>query len=298
MKCTRPIYGFRSKVLNPTAKRGVVFTERDGLTHATLTLPCGKCLGCRMEYARQWAVRCDHELRLHEVSSFLTLTYDEEFVPYSPSGLQTLVIEDTQKFWKRLRLEVGKLRYFMCGEYGSKTLRPHYHALVFGWSPGDRLFYGDSKGGAPMYTSRLLDQVWGLGRCTVQDADWNTANYVARYVTKKQVDRDDGSDDRRPEFLTMSRRPGIGSAFASEYLEGWFSQGFLVSNGHRMKPPRYYENLAKGYSKVLLQEAKRKRAEVGAEMEFKRVAGSEVSHHSVEVVRESKLRTLSRDGVD
>lgn len=299
MQCTRPVHGYYARRQNPTGKRSVVFTQSSGFTDLPVTLPCGKCLGCRMEYARQWAVRCEHEIRSHEHSCFVTLTYDDASVPYTADGLMTLSLDDVTKFWKRLRKRLGrKVRFFQCGEYGGKTQRPHYHALVFGWFPDDVVSNGNSNSGEPLYTSKFLDDVWGYGICTVQDATWRTANYVARYVTKKLVNPDDASDSRRREFLTMSRKPGIGNAWATDRLEEWFSRDALVSNGREMRPPKYYEGLLEKRCPELLSIVKSQRRKVAAEVEYKRVTSDSVTHHSTEMVREAKLRTLTRDDVE
>lgn len=304
MQCTRPVHGYYAKRANRMEGgrpvRSVVFTQAAGFTDMPVSLPCGKCLGCRMEYARQWAVRCEHELKLWESNCFVTLTYDEKCVPHTDSGLQTLSLRDVTLFWKRLRKQLGtRIRYFQCGEYGETTGRPHYHAIVFNWWPADCVRDGGkSKSGEDLYRSKMLEEVWGYGRCTVQVANFKNANYVARYVTKKLVNPSDGSDDRRREFLSMSRRPGIGHYYAEAHLEEWYARDELVSNGVTMRPPKYYEGLLAKRSEKLLSFVKSQRAKVASEVESKRVQSGGVTHHSVEVVREARLNSLKRDGVD
>lgn len=296
MQCTSPVHGYYARRANPSGKRGVVFVQSDGFTDMPVTLPCGRCLGCRMEYARQWAVRCEHEIKSHSANSFLTLTYNERSVPYTRDGLMTLDLADVTKFWKRLRKRLGlRLRYFQCGEYGDKTERPHYHALVFGWYPRDVVYHGDSGAGEKLFRSKFLDDVWGFGNVAVQEASWRTANYVARYVTKKVVDTHDPTDSRRPEFLTMSRRPGIGHEWATVYLDEWYARDALVANGKEMRPPKYYEGLLEKRSPELLSFVKAQRRKVAAEVEYKRVTSTGVTHHSTDAVREARLQTLKRD---
>lgn len=298
MQCTRPVHGYYAQRANPTGKRSIVFTQGKGFTDMPVTVPCGKCLGCRMEYARQWAVRCEHEIKSHSENAFVTLTYDDKAVPYTDDGLMTLSLDDVTKFWKRLRKSLGiKLRYFQCGEYGGKTHRPHYHAIIFGWYPADCVRYGDSGSGEPLYESRVLTDVWGYGRCTVQEATWRTANYVARYVTKKVVNPDESVDSRKREFLTMSRRPGIGHNYAQGFLEEWFARDELIGNGVAMRPPKYYESLAEKRFPEVLSFVKTQRAIAAAEAERKRVE-SHVTLDSIERVGESRLTMLKRDGVD
>lgn len=297
MQCTSPIHGYYARRTNPTGKRSVVFTQAEGYVDKPVSLPCGKCLGCRLEYARQWAVRCEHELKLREENCFITLTYDDEWVPKSPSGLLTLSLDDVTKFWKRLRerVEPLRIRYFQCGEYGETTGRPHYHAIVFGWWPADGLRDGDSSSGEQLFSSKFLEEVWGYGRCTVQEANFKTANYTARYVTKKQVDKKDGSDDRMREFLTMSRKPGIGHDWAMRYMEHWYSRDRLVSNGHEMRPPAYYDRLCAKRMPWLEKFVKAERRKSAAEVEYKRVTDTQVSHHAVAVVRAARTFNLKRN---
>ena len=108
----------------------VVSVERKGkgAVVRTLTLPCGQCVGCRLERSRQWAIRCMHEAQLHERNSFVTLTYKGD-VP--DEGLR---YRDFQLFMKRLRKYASgqQIRFYMCGEYGDEKGRPHFHACLFG----------------------------------------------------------------------------------------------------------------------------------------------------------------------
>jgi len=103
MPCYSPITGYRSKEINPTGKRSIVFNpakaeQRD----QALQISCGQCIGCRLERSRRWAVRCMHEAQMHRYSCFLTLTYSDEFLPSDG----TLVLKDFQDFMKRLRKRV------------------------------------------------------------------------------------------------------------------------------------------------------------------------------------------------
>src|SRR4051794_29862641 len=104
MPCFRPLKGYRARVTNPdTGKRSIVFNARKGFNDLPVDLPCGQCIGCRLERSRQWAIRCSHEAKLHEENCFITLTYAPEHLP--PGG--TLVVKDFQDFMKRLRFEFG-----------------------------------------------------------------------------------------------------------------------------------------------------------------------------------------------
>lgn len=145
-------------------------------------LPCGQCIGCRLDYSLHWAVRCMHEAQMHDENCFLTLTYSDEHVPSSGS----LDKGALQKFWKRLRKRFPerRIRYFACGEYGERLHRPHYHACVFGFDFPDRELFM-MREGIPLYTSEALAQCWPFGFCSIGDVTFESAAYVARYACKK-----------------------------------------------------------------------------------------------------------------
>ena len=115
MVCLSPLEAWYSKELNVTGKRSLVFDKREALTGIPVKIPCGQCIGCRLQKSLDWAVRCVHEKSLHEESSFVTLTYDDEHLPANGS----LVYRDFQLFMKRYRKITGSgVRFLMCGEYG------------------------------------------------------------------------------------------------------------------------------------------------------------------------------------
>jgi len=218
-------------------------------------LPCGKCIGCRIEKSRQWAIRCCHEAQTHERNCFITLTYSDENIPYGRSLDKT----DLQKFFKRLRKRVGKFRYFACGEYGDDNNRPHYHAILFGVDfCFDRKFHSNAPSGFPQFMSQTLTDEWGLGRCTVSAFSYANAAYTARYVIKKQTGAQADSYIRanlangdfvqvEPEFAIMSLKPGIGSEWYNQFSADVFPSDYLVHQGKKHSVPRYYsDKLKKG----------------------------------------------------
>lgn len=148
-----------------------------------MKIPCGKCPGCKLEQSRQWAVRCLHEKRLHTESCFVTLTYDDAHLP--PGN--TLVKADLQNFLKRLRHDTGPgLRFFACGEYGSKTLRPHYHLLLLNSDFADKKLI-KSGSAYNLYGSARLSKLWPFGHHALGDVTFESAAYVARYCMKKKT---------------------------------------------------------------------------------------------------------------
>lgn len=202
-----------------------------------LNLPCRKCLGCKLDYARSWTDRMLLEYQDTKKAVFITLTYNDASLPVSDLGFMTLHKPDVQLFMKRLRreLEPLKIRFFLAGEYGGTTHRPHYHAILFGVDmtnfPDSRVLKYDNIG-LPVYTSDALARIWSHGFVSLAPATYNTFAYVSRYMLKKQGPKSyqmrcnwedysyDGLIDKPtqlavPEFNLMSRMPGIGI----KYLE-------------------------------------------------------------------------------
>ena len=207
-----------------------------------ISLPCGRCIGCRLERSRQWAVRIMHESKMHDESSFVTLTYDNEHLPSDES----LSVEHCQLFLKRLRyhLEPKRIRFFLCGEYGSKLGRPHYHAIIFGWFPEDRKLI-KGEGEFSLWSSATLQDAWGLGFASIGRVSFESASYVANYATKK-VNGPKAAEHyggRLPEFLLMSRRPGIGRPWFDKYGSDVFPSDEVIVRGVKCRPPRYYDQL-------------------------------------------------------
>ncbi len=243
MPCFKPLEGFRS----PSG--GIVFSRHHSLG-LRMTVPCGQCIGCRLERSRQWAVRCMHESSLHSDTSFVTLTYDDEHLPRFGS----LLMDDWQKFFKRLRKRVGKVRFFGCGEYGEQFGRPHYHACLFGVDFPDKVLWS-TRGGHDCFRSPLLESIWTYGQSEIGSLTFESAAYVARYCVKKVtgkaaeahyqcVDPETGEmSSRLPEFATMSRRPGIGAGWFHLYADEVYPSDEVIVRGKSSKPPRFYDRL-------------------------------------------------------
>lgn len=238
MPCLGPLTGYWSKVVNPSGKRSLVFKKEDSLTGVPVQVPCGQCIGCRLQRSLDWAVRCVHEKQSHEVSSFVTLTYSDDNLPDNGS----LYYRDFQLFMKRLRKSCDfKFKFYMCGEYGDVTNRPHYHALLFGCDFSDRVFHKRTRNGDRLDTSCTLDDTWGLGHCLVGDVTFESAAYVARYVTKKITgpSAPDHYMGRTPEFNKCSN--GIGAAWIAQYGRQTYDHDNIIINGKKAKVPRFYD---------------------------------------------------------
>lgn len=254
MTCYHPLTAWQSKKRNPnTGKSMVVFSPPGRIGDYTqISVACGQCIGCRLDYSKVWAMRCYHESKLHNKNCFITLTYDDAHVPWSSfTGEQTLFPKHLTDFWKRLRKKAGdtKLRYFACGEYGDETNRPHYHAIIFGYDFDDKQLFKSSNLGFNYYISDTLVETWRFGQCTCCDVSYDTCAYVARYVVKK-LNGELGKEKYEgieKEFCRMSRRPGIGKGYYDKYHDDWYSYDKLtiIDNGRTrtLKPCRYYDSL-------------------------------------------------------
>lgn len=267
MVCFYPIKGFRAAVPNAEGRRPIFFkrTREDGMP---IQLACGQCSGCRLERSRQWAVRCLHESKLYVDNCFITLTYSDSFLPPSRS----LILNDFQNFMKRLRKRYGSgIRFFHCGEYGPKLGRPHYHALLFNFDFKDRKVWKSNERGELIYTSKDLEKLWPLGFSTVAALTFDSAAYCARYAMKKitgdmardhyaYVDPVSGEYyDRAPEYCTMSRRPGIGRGHFDKFVSDVYPSDFIIVNGKKARPPRFYDSLYEHLDPLGLEEVKNSR---------------------------------------
>jgi hypothetical protein len=272
--CHTPLYAKYLDEPNEKGNMQLTFTGKKGVGE-WFPLPCGKCLGCRLEKSRQWAVRMMYEAKLHENNSFITLTYSPDHLP-SDSSLDKKHFQD---FMKRLRKRLGKkIRFFHCGEYGSKFRRPHYHAIIFGYDFPDKEVHA-YKDGNYIYKSKLLSEIWGKGFCTIGEVTLASAQYVARYVTKKinisaktpdelrnhylQVDKETGeiTGELTPEYATMSRRPGLARDWFNKYKSDCYPSDFIVIRGMKMKPPVYFDALLKEDDPEMYRQVKKKRRE-------------------------------------
>lgn len=258
MPCYHPLGGYLATRVNPSGKRSVVFSPTGGFSDMQVSVPCGKCIGCRLERARQWAVRCMHEASLHEANCFVTLTYSDEHLPLDGS----LRPRDFVLFMKRLRKQFGDgIRYFQCGEYGDKSLRPHHHAILFNFDFADKRVMSNPLGPSRLYTSEVLNKLWRYGHCSVGSVSRESAGYVARYNLKKMYGPSavDWYAGRVPEYLTMSRRPGIGAGWFAKWHKDIKPHSELVVDGVECKLPRYYDSLMEAADSMRFRAIRRQR---------------------------------------
>ncbi|QXP07889.1 MAG: replication initiator protein [Arizlama microvirus] len=250
MSCVNPLKAFQC------FDKSIVFDEiRKHDIVRSLSLPCGQCVGCRLERSRQWAMRCMHEAQTHQSNCFITLTYDDTHLPSDGS----LHYKDFQLFVKRLRkkFRFNRIRYYMAGEYGENFGRPHFHACLFGIDFHDKKLWKRTPSGALLYRSQDLETLWPFGYSSVGDVNFESAAYVARYIMKKQTGRNaywhySYSDletgeiiTKTPEFNKMSLKPGIGADWYEKYKSDVYPHDYVVIRGKKTRPPKAYDKMYK-----------------------------------------------------
>jgi len=224
--------------------------------------PCGQCPVCRQRYAAGWAVRLQNEERSSSTAHFITFTYATHNLSMSSSGAQTLVKSHLQKFFKRLRqcnVRRGNLlpiKYYAVGEYGSKTKRPHYHALIFNCHV-DTIELAWSK------RSHSMAQPVSIGEIHYGDVTPASIGYTLKYMVKpKSVPHPRVAqyynDDRQREFSLISN--GIGLSYLTDNMKSWHladlhnRRYIVLPDGIKAAMPRYYyEKIYDGYQRDLME---------------------------------------------
>lgn len=193
-------------------------------------VPCGRCMACRINRTYEWSMRILHEAALHESNCFITLTYDDEHLPANGS----LEKAEMQKWIKRYRKILGdkRIKYYICGEYGDKSERPHYHAIILGDRP----------------SKETLEKTWKYG--FVQGpgtVTYESCAYVSAYVQKKlggpMAKEQYEKRGREPPFQLCSQ--GLGYGFVLLNRNQMLVNGYVTMNGKKSKIPRYYYNKIK-----------------------------------------------------
>lgn len=215
-----------------------------------INLPCRNCIECQIQYSNEWAFRIMSECSLHQENCFITLTYKE--------NPEILIKRDIQLFLKRLRKFLyyhynKRIRYFLCGEYGAKGKRPHFHLIIFGWFPNDIKFLKKS-GDENLYYSKIIDFLWGKGFISVGNVSLHSAKYCAKYL-QKSLNMEKFSV--KP-FVSMSLKPGIGANYIlkNKHL---VNSDKLYFSGKYIKLPRYYLDLLQKNYYLDLSNLKEKR---------------------------------------
>lgn len=217
-----------------------------------LNVPCGKCPICHSNRKKDWQFRLEQELKAAETAHFITLTYDDDHIKRSETGQHTLDKTDVQKFLKRIRTtqdraniksilkqykwksvkeakelikEFSRIRYYLVGEYGTNTFRPHYHGIFFNIQDD---------------TLKNTEKIWKNGTIDIGSVTPQSINYVTSYCINPQRKL----KVKEPEFALMSRNPGIGASYIT-------NKKFHVENGetnvrnqegNHQRLPQYYKD--------------------------------------------------------
>lgn len=304
MGCNHLLQAWRSRA-GPDKKSGswpLVFDIKKGIPKKEVWVPCGRCIACRLERSRQWAARCMAEASLHTFNCFITLTYNYESAEkrlkmkseVTGEDIYSLRVEkdkkgrwidDFQLFMKRLRKDLWKnekikIRFFHCGEYGERFERPHHHACIFGYWPIDAKPWR-GKSDSQLYTSNILSSIWGFGNVYFGEVTFESAAYVARYVTKKINGEMQESwyEGRFPEYVSASLRPGIGADWYRQYKGDLSQDSMMIRPGIFARPPKFFDKLLEKEDKNEL--IKRKDERMKKALENKRARNERLKDENV-----------------
>lgn len=281
----KPKYKFIKYNEQSLIKNGIYYGKKY-FGKKVLKVPCGQCIGCRLDKSKEWANRCMKEAELYEYNYSLTLTYEDENLPYTtkidmetgeaiPNYNVSLNPKDVQDFMKRLRIAWQRkhkhenIRVFYSGEYGELRGRPHYHLILFNMPIFDLKYLRKSQSGKSLWYSAELEKIWGKGIVTVGECNWETVAYAARYVMKKQTGpgaKEDYIDKAQvAEFVGMSRRPGIGREWYEKHKDQMYeTDEMFVKNKNgvlKLKPCKYYDRLYDNENPEIIKKIKEARKE-------------------------------------
>lgn len=332
MTCFHPLDAFQMLgQRTPNGKRVIVFSRPRNaqFPFIPIKLPCGQCIGCRLAKSREWATRAYLESTCHKLNSFLTLTYSPEYEYRLKTtcldkstgevyeGL-SLVKKDFQDFMKRLRRYgdyhglFDSVSYLMCGEYGEKFGRPHFHCILFGFDFSfDRYLFKPkgSKLSFPTFRSPTLEKLWPYGNSLIGDVSWETCAYVARYVTKKVNGdmKEDHYQGRLPEYNAASLNPAIGLTWFNKYNTDVYPDDHVIIPKQNFKatkvgslfrqtgagvrnieinPPKYFDRKLEELDPVLYNYIKEKRKNAVIPLEYDRLSDLE----ELQTLKNDKLK--------
>lgn len=301
MKCYNPLKYIDNGYDKKTYKRDIVIIKsKTARKHkpgqvpifdTAKNLPCGKCQACKLSYSQEWANRAGLEIKNWKHNVFVTLTYNNENLPKQNVRLEnketgevykqipSLKPKDLTKFMKDLREYYRKrynhinIRFMGAGEYGSETKRPHYHLIIFNLPITDLKPKAVNYDNDIYYDSEIIKSIWKKGHVSITNATHENAAYVARYTMKKQQSKVEQKQMKKlglePEFLRMSRSPGIGGYYYEKHKKKiWENDHIIITTkkgAKKITPPKYFtrllekENAKKAFN---LKEVRRKNIEI------------------------------------
>lgn len=313
-------------------------------------IPCKWCAGCQEKYSKDWATRCMLEASQYEHNYFITLTYDDyniprddyilnrktgELVPNDNWDQGHLEPDHVVKFMKDLRqywkyhfhhpkdeiigydeegneIKPPGIRFFLCGEYGGQTKRPHYHAILFNLPIKKEMLklHSITKSGDMLWECDTIAKIWGKGFISIAEVNWDTCAYVARYVMKKMKGKVEDEfyfeNGMSPEFIRMSRMPGIGLDFFTSNFQKIYANDEIILKGHKekiqpVKPPSYFDEKFREMHPDEMMEIKEHRKIIAKEQnKLKNMQTSMTEKERLKVeerTKVSKWNTLKRDKI-
>lgn len=206
---------------------------KDIATKTLVAVPCGKCPDCKKRLVSAWSFRLMQQNKIAMSSHFITLTYDTKYVPITPTGYMCLSKRDCQLFIKRLRKSQSGngesfIKYFLVGEYGGKTMRPHYHVLLFN------------------VEVRYIQSAWGCGQVHYGSVSGASVGYCLKYMMKPGKIPIHKNDDRQREFRMMSKKLGVN--YLTSQMVSWHKADLgnrmyiPIEDGKKIAMPRYFKD--------------------------------------------------------
>lgn len=330
MSCYHPNVVIKDGSITPNGKENYRFIgkaktdiRKEDLESGLATyVPCGQCIGCRLDKSREWADRMLLEYDHTKKAIFLTLTYRDGDIPKRNESVDSayrngnLSVRDLQCFIKRLRkhYENKEIRYFASGEYGPTTDRPHYHVIIFGLCIrdfADLRYLGMNELGQPYFTSKTMVEIWKKGdNICLSDVSWKTFAYVARYTLKKQYGKDGKvfytEENKNPEFMVCSRRPGIGHLYLVDHPNYDFNTVSITmadsDSVYKMPPPKSFQRVFEKIDPVQSDLIKKQRKEFSEDKRLLKMLSTNLSYIEVLKQEENKhykrILSLQRNIVD
>lgn len=301
---------------------------KDNIQYRYQIIPCNQCIGCRLEYSREWANRGYLESKCWKQNYFVTLTYDEDHIKIEEekkdkNGITwtnegdwngTLIPNDLKKFMHDIRqimkrdYNKDKIRFMACGEYGEEGERPHYHIIFFNLELPLETFYNPRIINKEIYyQNKIIERAWTKGISNITETTWNNIAYTARYITKKI--NGTGSEElysskgQEKEFFRVSNRPGIGYPYYEKYKEQIYKYDEItVKNKEGIihcKPPKYFDKLYEKENPQKFKEIKEKRKKQAKDKERikdTKFSTSRLEHLAIEErTKKEKTQTLIRE---
>lgn len=306
--------------------------KRDELPYSWEKVPCKECAGCQEAYSKEWATRCMLEAARYEHNYFITLTYDEYHIPKNDELLNkktgevfendnweqghlcpdhiTKFNKDVREYW-RTHYEHTGIKFYASGEYGGLTRRPHYHMIMFNLpiKLEDLKIY-KVKNGHILWNCDILTKIWDKGFVGLAEVNWDTCAYTARYVMKKLKGKIEDEkyyeNGMVPEFVRMSRRPGIGIDYFKEHMQEMYKNDEIILAGHAekiqpVKPPKYYDRMFKDLEPKKMDEIKAIRKRIAEESTKMKNLNTDLTESERLCVEEKqklcKWQTLARNSI-